>query len=73
MMAANREDDDRQYGVVNVQPEFAALGSGLDKAEGHAMTQPESLVAFQHRDWTLDSGRAHRRGHRAPDDLGRAR
>jgi 5-deoxy-glucuronate isomerase len=31
MMAANREDIDRQYGVVNVQPEYAALGSGLDK------------------------------------------
>jgi hypothetical protein len=31
MMAAVREDDDRQYGVVNVQPEFANLGSGLDK------------------------------------------
>ena len=32
MMAANREDDDRQYGVVNVQPDFAAMGSGLDAA-----------------------------------------
>ncbi len=32
MMAAHREDVDRQYGVVNVQPEFAALGSGLDAA-----------------------------------------
>jgi 5-deoxy-glucuronate isomerase len=31
MMAANREDDDRQYGVVNVHPDFATLGSGLDK------------------------------------------
>jgi 5-deoxy-glucuronate isomerase len=31
MMAANREDDDRLFGVVNVQPEFAAAGSGLDK------------------------------------------
>ncbi len=31
MMAAVREDEDRQYGVVNVQPEFANLGSGLDK------------------------------------------
>jgi len=31
MMAANREGDDRQYGVVNVHPDFAALGSGLDK------------------------------------------
>lgn len=31
MMAAHRENDDRQYGVVNVHPEFAALGSGLDK------------------------------------------
>jgi 5-deoxy-glucuronate isomerase len=31
MMAANRENDDRQYGVVNVHPDFAALGSGLDK------------------------------------------
>jgi 5-deoxy-glucuronate isomerase len=30
MMAANREDEDRQFGVVNVQPEFAAAGSGLD-------------------------------------------
>jgi 5-deoxy-glucuronate isomerase len=31
MMAANREDVDRRYGVVNVHPDFAALGSGLDK------------------------------------------
>ncbi|MEW5981672.1 MAG: 5-deoxy-glucuronate isomerase [Acidobacteriota bacterium] len=31
MMAARREDVDRQYGVVNVQPEYSALGSGLDK------------------------------------------
>ncbi|HXT69079.1 MAG TPA: 5-deoxy-glucuronate isomerase [Vicinamibacterales bacterium] len=30
MMAATREDVDRQFGVVNVQPEFAAGGSGLD-------------------------------------------
>jgi 5-deoxy-glucuronate isomerase len=35
MMAATREDVDRQFGVVNVQPEFAQGGSGLDpgKAE----------------------------------------
>jgi 5-deoxy-glucuronate isomerase len=31
MMAANREDVDRQYGVVNVHPDFAAMGSGIDK------------------------------------------
>jgi 5-deoxy-glucuronate isomerase len=31
MMAANREAEDRQFGVVNVQPEFAQGGSGLDK------------------------------------------
>jgi 5-deoxy-glucuronate isomerase len=31
MMAANREDVDRQFGVVNVQPEFAAGGSGIEK------------------------------------------
>src|SRR5215813_10676518 len=30
MMAANREQVDRQYGVVNVHPEFAAMGSGLE-------------------------------------------
>ena len=30
MMAATREDVDRQFGVVNVQPEFAQSGSGLD-------------------------------------------
>jgi 5-deoxy-glucuronate isomerase len=29
MMAAHRENDDRQYGVVNVQPDFAATPSGL--------------------------------------------
>ena len=30
MMAANREGDDRQFGVVNVQPEYASGGSGLE-------------------------------------------
>jgi len=30
MMAANREGEDRQFGVVNVQPEYAAKGSGLE-------------------------------------------
>lgn len=30
MMAAVREGDDRQFGVVNVQPEYAASGSGLE-------------------------------------------
>jgi len=34
MMAAMREGEDRQYGVVNVQPEFAAGGSGLEAARG---------------------------------------
>ena len=29
-MAAHREVDDRQFGVVNVQPEFSASGSGLE-------------------------------------------
>ena len=31
MMAANREREDRKYGVVNVQPEFATMPSGLDR------------------------------------------
>ena len=30
MMAANRELQDRQFGVVNVHPDYAATGSGLD-------------------------------------------
>jgi 5-deoxy-glucuronate isomerase len=30
IMAAHREGQDRQFGVVNVQPEYAAAGSGLD-------------------------------------------
>jgi 5-deoxy-glucuronate isomerase len=30
MMAAVREGDDRQFGVVNVQPDYAQGGSGLD-------------------------------------------
>jgi 5-deoxy-glucuronate isomerase len=34
MMAAVREEEDRQYGVVNVQPEYAAGGSGLEAAKG---------------------------------------
>jgi 5-deoxy-glucuronate isomerase len=31
MMAATREKDDRLFGVVNVHPDFAAAGSGLDQ------------------------------------------
>jgi 5-deoxy-glucuronate isomerase len=34
MMAAIREDADRQYGVVNVHPDFAATPSGLDAGRG---------------------------------------
>ena len=30
MMAAHREVQDRQFGVVNVQPEYSAAGSGLE-------------------------------------------
>jgi 5-deoxy-glucuronate isomerase len=30
IMAAHREKEDRQFGVVNVQPGFAAGGSGLE-------------------------------------------
>jgi 5-deoxy-glucuronate isomerase len=30
MMAANREGEDRQFGVVNVQPDYAQGGSGLE-------------------------------------------
>jgi 5-deoxy-glucuronate isomerase len=29
-MAAHREVEDRQYGVVNIQPEFSGTGSGLE-------------------------------------------
>src|SRR5258705_2700374 len=32
MMAAVREGEDRKFGVVNVQPEYAAGGSGLEAA-----------------------------------------
>ena len=35
-MAAHREIEDRQYGVVNVQPGFGAGGSGLPIANGAA-------------------------------------
>jgi 5-deoxy-glucuronate isomerase len=34
MMAAHREGVDRQFGVVNVQSEYAAGGSGLDPGKG---------------------------------------
>ena len=36
MMAAHPEDADRQFGVVNVQPDFAALPSGLGAARAKA-------------------------------------
>ena len=39
MMAAHRERDDRQFGVVNVQPEYAATGSGLDKGRAPEVTR----------------------------------
>jgi 5-deoxy-glucuronate isomerase len=29
-MAAHREVEDRQFGVVNIQPGFAQSGSGLE-------------------------------------------
>jgi 5-deoxy-glucuronate isomerase len=35
MMAAHREDVDRQFGVVNVQPEFARGASGLEKGQSN--------------------------------------
>jgi 5-deoxy-glucuronate isomerase len=38
MMAANREGIDRLFGVVNVQPEFAAGGSGLERGRADATT-----------------------------------
>jgi hypothetical protein len=31
-MAAHREKEDRQYGVVNGQPNFSGSGSGLEAA-----------------------------------------
>ena len=33
MMAATREQEDRLFGVVNVHPDFASAGSGLDKGK----------------------------------------
>ena len=33
MMAANREGVDRQFGVVNVHPEYAQKGSGLEASQ----------------------------------------
>jgi len=36
MMAANRELVDRQFGVVNVQPEFSGTASGLDRGRADA-------------------------------------
>lgn len=38
MMAAVRELEDRQFGVVNVQPEFSGSASGLDRGRADAGT-----------------------------------
>ena len=43
MMAANREGEDRQFGVVNVQPEYAAKGSGIEA--GRAIRDPGGVQA----------------------------
>jgi 5-deoxy-glucuronate isomerase len=40
MMAAHREREDRQFGVVNVQPGFGAGGSGLDPGRAAAEQKP---------------------------------
>jgi 5-deoxy-glucuronate isomerase len=40
MMAAHREREDRQFGVVNVQPGFGAGGSGLDPGRAGADRKP---------------------------------
>ena len=34
MMAAHREREDRKFGVVTVQPEFAGGATGLEKGRG---------------------------------------
>lgn len=39
MMAANREVVDRQFGVVNVQPEFDKGSSGLEAAHGKKLSK----------------------------------
>jgi 5-deoxy-glucuronate isomerase len=33
MMAAVREGEDRKFGVVNIQPEYADGGSGLEASQ----------------------------------------
>ena len=55
MMAAHREDVDRQYGVVNVQPDFAATPSGLDA--GHESDRKMSdNVRFRSRRFNSATG-----------------
>ena len=47
MMAAVREDEDRQYGVVNVQPEFGNLELGPRQGpHGEEMTPPNALAVL---------------------------
>jgi len=41
MMAAHTEEKDRQYGVVNVHPDFAATPSGLDAARARPAGRTE--------------------------------
>ncbi len=45
MMAAHQERTDRQFGVVNVQPEFAQAGSGLEASRAGASTSPVPATA----------------------------
>jgi quercetin dioxygenase-like cupin family protein len=54
MMAAERELEDRQFGVVNVQPEFATLKSGLDvgRADGKAGSGPATIAEALHQPWS---------------------
>jgi 5-deoxy-glucuronate isomerase len=53
MMAAERELEDRQFGVVNVQPEFANLKSGLDAGRADKpAAAPATVAEALHQSWS---------------------
>ena len=55
MMAANRETEDRLFGVVNVHPDFAQGGSGLEAGRHGEKLAMGDTVSAPYQTWNWDT------------------
>jgi 5-deoxy-glucuronate isomerase len=63
MMAAEREHADRRFGVVNVHPDFASGGSGIERGRAR-LAHGHRTFAPSHHPRSLQARRPHSAGHR---------